>query len=221
MSVHAMAWAFDQPCPPISRLVLLVLADHADETGRCYPSLTRIITRTGLSRDALCRAIADLTASGLIDRKRGHAEDRTSTVYTLHCTGKQYGSRTSPGAVLVRETDRSSPGDGLKQYGSRTRTVKNRKEPKQSATAMRDNQPITEAQRAFAVSVGVNPATEWPIFVDYWVGTGKPMKDWDATWRNWCRRSLTFASGRRPSKSSTSDDPRFVALLAANPELAS
>ena len=26
-------------------------------------------------------------------------------------------------------------------------------------------------------------------FRDYWRGVGKPMKDWDAVWRNWARRS--------------------------------
>lgn len=26
-------------------------------------------------------------------------------------------------------------------------------------------------------------------FIDYYLGTGKPMKDWDATWRNWIRRA--------------------------------
>lgn len=33
-------------------------------------------------------------------------------------------------------------------------------------------------------------------FRDYYIGTGKPMKNWDATWRNWLRRDAT----RNPPK---------------------
>jgi len=29
------------------------------------------------------------------------------------------------------------------------------------------------------------------IFHDHWIGNGKPMKDWFATWRNWCRNPLS------------------------------
>lgn len=30
-------------------------------------------------------------------------------------------------------------------------------------------------------------------FIDHFSATGKPMKDWDAAWRNWMRRSRDFA----------------------------
>ena len=29
-------------------------------------------------------------------------------------------------------------------------------------------------------------------FADYWRGTGRPMADWRAVWRNWCRRQPQF-----------------------------
>ena len=32
-------------------------------------------------------------------------------------------------------------------------------------------------------------AAEHKVFIDYWRGTGKPMKDWEAVWRNWMRRA--------------------------------
>jgi uncharacterized protein YdaU (DUF1376 family) len=44
----------------------------------------------------------------------------------------------------------------------------------------------------FARGLGINPATEFPRFRDYWLS--KPGKDgrktdWLATWRNWCRNA--------------------------------
>lgn len=34
--------------------------------------------------------------------------------------------------------------------------------------------------------------SEWPNFKDYYISHGKAMKDWQATWRNWVRRSHEF-----------------------------
>lgn len=36
-------------------------------------------------------------------------------------------------------------------------------------------------------------------FVDYWTGTGKPMADWEATFRNWVRKNHQKAYGTRPN----------------------
>lgn len=50
---------------PTERLVMLALADHADEdTGRCYPSIARICQRTGLGERTVQGAIRKLRASG-------------------------------------------------------------------------------------------------------------------------------------------------------------
>lgn len=34
----------------------------------------------------------------------------------------------------------------------------------------------------------LDPEATWARFTDYWLGTGKPMKDWGAVWRNWVRK---------------------------------
>lgn len=50
-------------------------------------------------------------------------------------------------------------------------------------------------------AVGERPdldiATELDKFYDHFRGTGKPMKDWDAAWRNWIRRSAQFTPAGR------------------------
>lgn len=56
-----------------------------------------------------------------------------------------------------------------------------------------------------------------PQFLDYYRGHGKPMKDWPATFRNWMRRSRSFAPSRAspsaPRPGSRGEDPhRFFAL---------
>lgn len=77
MSLAAIEWAFRQAIPiPSAKLALLALADHADNHGYCWPSIPRIVERTGLSRATIYRSIDTLTALGvlqLVKRNGGNA----------------------------------------------------------------------------------------------------------------------------------------------------
>jgi len=82
VSGEATVWAWAQEITsPTARLVLLCLADHADEDGVCWPSQARIARKTGLSeravRDAL--KVLDTDGLGLISREsRNRGAERTS-----------------------------------------------------------------------------------------------------------------------------------------------
>lgn len=65
-----MLWAFDDAdCDnALDKLVLLALADEADDNGgSCFPSIRRIATRTRLSQGAVRNHVATLEAAGLIE----------------------------------------------------------------------------------------------------------------------------------------------------------
>lgn len=51
---------------PTERLVMLALADYADDNGRCYPSNARLCERTGLSERAVRTNIRALEANGFL-----------------------------------------------------------------------------------------------------------------------------------------------------------
>lgn len=59
-------------------LILLVLADHANDDGICWPSATRIATRAKLSERQVRRRIDTLEAQGYIEVER--REGKTSRV---------------------------------------------------------------------------------------------------------------------------------------------
>ena len=62
-----MAAVFELPdMGPTHRLIMLALADHADDAGRCYPSLDRLAKRTGLSLRAVRSNLRQLEADGQI-----------------------------------------------------------------------------------------------------------------------------------------------------------
>lgn len=51
---------------PTERLVMLALADHADDEGKCYPSILRLCDRTGLSERAVQNNIKKLVSQGYL-----------------------------------------------------------------------------------------------------------------------------------------------------------
>lgn len=59
----------------------------------------------------------------------------------------------------------------------------------------------TDADRAFALGLGLNPSDIAPQFADFWhakAGAGGVKLDWAATWRGWCRRDAEKRGGPKP-----------------------
>lgn len=67
-----------QGISPTEKLILLALADHADDAGRCYPSIDRLASRTCLSERALQVNIKALTAKGFIVIEQGGGRGRAN-----------------------------------------------------------------------------------------------------------------------------------------------
>lgn len=65
---------------PALRCILLALAEHADEEGRCWPSLTRLAELTEVDRRTVTRGLAELEDRSLMVRERHRQQ---STTYTL------------------------------------------------------------------------------------------------------------------------------------------
>lgn len=70
MSLDATRWAWQQKVTATQKLVLLSLADRADENHHCYPSTARLVNDTGLYRETIFKAIDDLEKLNLLSVKR-------------------------------------------------------------------------------------------------------------------------------------------------------
>src|SRR5690625_2118187 len=69
MSVNAMAWAWKAELKPTEKLVLLALCDHVnDENSQCWPSITHLQKKTGLSRPSVWKSINRLIEKSLVAR---------------------------------------------------------------------------------------------------------------------------------------------------------
>ncbi len=67
MSHEATNWAAQlQGIPPMAKLVLLRLADRADESGICYPSQRRLAAECCITERTVRNAITNLNSLGLV-----------------------------------------------------------------------------------------------------------------------------------------------------------
>lgn len=104
MSVRIMSQVWDLALPSHLKLVLLAVADHADDEGYCYPGQARLAAKCGVSVRALRDSIRQLEAAGLLQvTQRGKT---TTNLYRV-VTG-------SPPPVTV-ESDRQPTAGGDRQ----------------------------------------------------------------------------------------------------------
>lgn len=72
MSLDATRWAWLQKLSATRKLVLLSLADRADEQSVAHPSIVRLVKDTCLDRKTIIAAISELEQMGLLRVTRTH-----------------------------------------------------------------------------------------------------------------------------------------------------
>ncbi len=75
MSIEALMWAWAQRISHGSKLVLLALADHADEEGWCWPRVRYLAKKCGVSERSVQRGLKDLERSAFVQRIETFRED--------------------------------------------------------------------------------------------------------------------------------------------------
>lgn len=104
MSFQAMAWAVKQKLPTRDKFVLLMLANYANEIGKCWPSFNRLADDTGLCRRSVILSLQTLSSGGLIDVEERKLDGQNITnIYTVRMnSGELIQSHTiSQGSAVV------------------------------------------------------------------------------------------------------------------------
>lgn len=70
MSVKASNWAWDIPLKPTAKLVLLRLADFANEHGGCFASYDRLTSDVNVSKNTIIKALKDLEDAGYLTKTK-------------------------------------------------------------------------------------------------------------------------------------------------------
>lgn len=86
MSVKVSTWAWSLPLKGNEKLVLLALADHANDEGRCWPSIESLVEKCGLSRSPIIEHLKKLHQLGLFTKETLYDQfgKKKGNVYTLN-----------------------------------------------------------------------------------------------------------------------------------------
>ena len=118
MSLKASAWAWEQPCGGMPKLVLLAIADYANrDNDSAWPSVETLATRCGVNRTTVIRALKKLTDDNLVQ-----CENRPNRTNVYHLKVDSLGSRRA--TTIVAESDCHSRGERPPQSRSATLTYK-------------------------------------------------------------------------------------------------
>lgn len=95
MSIRVMTAVWDRATDYAKGelLVLLALADWANDEGRCHPSVPRIANKSRLTERQTYNVLKRLQADGVITVERGGGRGKL-TVYQIHA--EHFGARTTP-----------------------------------------------------------------------------------------------------------------------------
>jgi DNA-binding transcriptional MocR family regulator len=205
--------------PPTAKAVLMSLADNANDHGYCWPSLTTISARTCYSRSTVIEAIHWLEAAGLVRADRSNRMKTTYVVSPRNYSAppaKQSGSRTSPGAELVREPDElvREP-DTNRQEPSLPKSKKARESA--NGSRLSADWTLTAELRTWARDYDglLDLDAEAEQFRDHWLsktGADARKADWAAAWRTWVRNAVRF---QRRSPNTGPPAPRSTASHGA------
>lgn len=90
---------------PMHKLVLLKLADNANDNGECYPSYHHIAKECEISKSTAMRAVDALCEKGLLIKQPRYligGKEQTSNFYVIVLPSLQGSVTVTPGVVSER-----------------------------------------------------------------------------------------------------------------------
>ncbi|HCI7560996.1 TPA: helix-turn-helix domain-containing protein [Klebsiella pneumoniae] len=225
MSRAATDWAWGLEIKASQKLLMLSLADRADELHCCYPSIQRLVKDTGMDRKTIGKWINQMIEDGFIS-DTGERKGKTKQVRVLRLNievkeaqkrnSTKFGNNTKNGHETspILDNKRSQNWDAESVI-----------EPNIEPTLSARGQFISEAAKrrigispngeipfppafkpsadhiAIASEKGISIETELLNFRDYHQARGTKLIDWSSAFRVWLRNArVNPLSGRQRSE---------------------
>ena len=133
-----MNWAWRQGLKPVPKLVLMALADAADDIGVCWPSVTTVAAKCNVSTRTVRRVMQTLTAQGLLVSEQRYRKDGScsSNRYRLLLAGGD--NLSLPPVIAVSTPGHPGPGDPDTRVIPRTTTGTQIESPQPQASTEPD-----------------------------------------------------------------------------------
>lgn len=221
MSMNLMAKAMSiKVGNPLRKLVLIKLADNANDEGECWPSYQHIADQCEVSRSTVKSHIRALEDMGLLKREfRRKGELNQSNVFYLTLDNAQQIPPESGGAGADRGWAGADLGGGA---GADPRTyhsfepVKEPLERKKKPSSMPEGFSPSASHQKMAEEFGISLQDEFDRFTDHHLSKGSKFIDWSRALNTWLRNARGFQKSRacnsfsRPSSAITVSKTGYV-----------
>lgn len=213
MSMNLMAKAMSiKVGNPLRKLVLIKLADNANDEGECWPSYQHIADQCEVSRSTVKSHIRALEDMGLMKREfRRKGELNQSNVFYLTMDNAQQIPPESGGAGA----DRGGAGADPRTYHS-FEPVKEPLERKRKPSSMPEGFSPSASHQKMAEEFGISLQDEFDKFTDHHLSKGSKFIDWSRALNTWLRNARGFQKSRscnsfsRPSSAITVSKTGYV-----------
>ncbi|EBM9946053.1 helix-turn-helix domain-containing protein [Salmonella enterica subsp. enterica serovar Give] len=201
MSMNLMAKAMNiKVGNPLRKLVLIKLADNANDNGECWPSYQHIADQCEVSRSTVKSHIRALEDMGLLKREfRRKGELNQSNVFYLTLDNAQQIQPESGGAGADRGGAGADLGGGA---GAAPRTyhsfepVKEPLERKKKPSSMPEGFSPSASHQKMAEEFGISLQDEFDKFTDHHLSKGSKFIDWSRALNTWLRNARGFQKSR-------------------------
>ncbi|MFS9578692.1 helix-turn-helix domain-containing protein [Klebsiella quasipneumoniae] len=232
MSRAATDWAWGLEIKASQKLLMLSLADRADELHCCYPSIQRLVKDTGMDRKTIGKWINQMIEDGFIS-DTGERKGKTKQVRVLRLNievkeaqkrnSTKFGNNTKNGhetsPILDNKRSQNWDAESVIEPNIEPDSLSARGQFISEAAKRRigispnGEIPFPPAFKpsadhiAIASEKGINIETELLNFRDYHQARGTKLIDWNSAFRVWLRNArVNPLSGRQRSES---DSPHW------------
>ena len=208
---------------PLRKLVLLKLADNANDQGECWPSYQYIADQCEISKRTAMNHIDTLIEAGYLSKKvRKGVKGNSSNVYVLSFDAKPAnngGANAAPpsagdslgSANAAPPSANAAPGGSANAAPGISHSLEPVNEPVNEPLVVppksKKSKRLSAVPDEFLVDqrmldwLGENQiTTDWRIetnkFLDHHRAKGSTMADWVSSWRLWMRNSMKFSPPR-------------------------
>ncbi len=200
---------------PLRKLVLIKLADNANDNGECWPSYQHIADHCECSKSAVKEHISALIKLGLMTKENrvgvNNGKGNTSNVYRLHLTSTPVPPESTP--PVPPESTGGSPKSTpvppestppVPPAGTRTshsfEPVKEPLDNKKKLSSMPEGFSPSASHQKMAEEYGISLQEEFDKFTDHHISKGSKFIDWNRALNTWLRNAKGFQKSR-PSNS--------------------